>query len=298
MLNISIILPVFNGLRYTKQCLESLFDRHRIEQLEANIYIIIVDDGSTDGSFEWINENYSQVKLLKGNGNLWWSGGVNLAVEYAVNQLNTDYILWWNNDIVASAKYFENLIAVLNQNDENTIVGSKINLAQKKDIVWSMGGLFNPYSGKKSMIGSEKKDGDEYDKIVECDWLPGMGTITHKTVYEKIGMLDEKNFPQYHGDSDFTFRAKTNGFKIIVHPNLKIYNDTRHSGLKHDESFRRLAQSLFSIKSNFNIKRDFIFYRKHSKSMKAYLVVVNKYFKYIGGFIKWKALGLFGSKRK
>jgi GT2 family glycosyltransferase len=161
-----------------------------------------------------------------------------------------------------------------------------------------MGGIFDPYSGKKILIGSETEDKGKYNAMIECDWLPGMGTITHRSVYEKVGMLDSVNFPQYHGDSDFTFRAKKMGYRIIVHPDLQIYNDTRHSGLKHDESIKRLFESLFSIRSNFNIKKDFKYYRKHSKSWKAYSVPISKYFKYIGGFFKWKILGILGLKRK
>jgi len=298
MLNIAIVYPVFNGLPYTKKGLHSLFSVHKIEKKNAGFYVVIVDDGSTDGSHNWIKENYPQVKLLKGTGNLWWSGGINMAVRYAIDELNCDFILWWNNDIVASEGYFDRLVEILYLHEFRTIIGSKICLLQAKDTVWSMGGLFDAVTGKKSMIGSHHPDGETYNKITECDWLPGMGTVTHKTVYHIVGMLDDVNFPQYHGDSDFTFRAKQHGYRILVYPQLLIYNDTTHSGLKHDESFRKLTQSLFSIKSNFNIKKDILFYKKHTVSMKAYNVLVNKYFKYIGGFLKWRLLAVFGFKRK
>lgn len=298
MLNIAIVFPVFNGLGYTKDCLESLYNTHKISTINANIFTVIVDDASTDGSYEWIHKNYPQVNLLKGDGNLWWSGGINMAVRYAIDKLNADYILWWNNDIIAEKTYFENLIQILNNNDIKTIIGSKIYLYQNKKIIWSMGGMFNPYTGEKSMIGTEQYDGDNFRQIVECDWLTGMGTITHKSVYNKIGMLDEKNFPQYYGDSDFIYRAKLNGYTIIVNPKLKIYNDTRSSGLKHDESFKKLIKSLFTVKSSFNIKKEYKFYKRYSKSYRAYLVLLYKYFKYVGGFFKWKILGLIGIKRK
>jgi GT2 family glycosyltransferase len=159
-----------------------------------------------------------------------------------------------------------------------------------------MGGTFDVNTGFKSLIGTAEADNTKYESIIDCDWLPGMGTITHKSVYEKIGWLDEKNFPQYHGDSDFTLRAKKNGFRIIVDPSLKIYNDTRHSGIRHNNNFSKLVQSLFSIKSNYNIKKDFLFYKKHCISMKAYRILFTKYFRYIGGFLKWKTLRLFGYK--
>lgn len=297
MLRIAIVFPVFNGLSHTKTCLKSLFDSHKIEQFDHEIKVVLVDDGSTDNTSVWITENYPQVNLLAGTGNLWWSGGVNMAIDFALDKLKSDYIIWWNNDIVAAENYFPNLMTILNNHDGTTIIGSKIFHAHNKDTIWSMGGLFDPKTGFKSLIGTAEKDQEKYKKLTACNWLPGMGTITHKSVYEKIGMLDEKNFPQYHGDSDFTFRAFKKGIPIVVYPDLVIYNDTHHSGIRHAGSLKRLVQSLFSIKSNYNISRDFIFYKKHNESIKAYSVLFKKYFNYIGGFLKWKILGWFGIKK-
>jgi GT2 family glycosyltransferase len=298
MFKISIVIPIFNGLEFTKECLQNFYKTSNgLLNNELEYSVIIADDGSTDGSADWIRENYPQVTVLKGDGDLWWSGGVNLAVKHALNDLNADYIVWWNNDIIASENYFADLSKILKTNPENVIIGSKIYLAQDQKTVWSVGGIFNPRNGFKDMVGRGQLDSDKLSKITENDWLPGMGTVTHKSVYEKIGYLDNANFPQYHGDSDFTYRAKINGFKIITHPNLKIFNNTENSGLKHNESIKMLYQSLFSIKSNFNIKKDVLFYKKHAQSLFAYQVLIKKYFKYIGGFMKWKVLGVFGKKR-
>jgi GT2 family glycosyltransferase len=294
---ITIVLPVHNGLDFTKNCLESLYNVHKIEVQRATYFLIIVDDGSTDGTSEWIEQHFPQVIILKGNGHLWWSGGINMGMKYAFDKLNADYILWWNNDIDAGKNYFENLIKEAEATGKQTIIGSKIYLAQQKDTIWAMGGLFDIYTGKKEMVGSGQKENDGLQRPVEADWLPGMGTLIHRNICEKIGWIDEKTFPQYHGDSDYTLRAKLNGFKIVVFPSLKIYNDTTHSGLKHQESLKLLIRSLFSIRSNYNISRDFKFYGRFVKSKKAYLVVMNKYIRYIGGFIKWKLLSIFGVER-
>lgn len=296
-MTISIIIPIFNGLKFTKSCLFSLVNEHKIENKKVKFYLIVIDDGSTDGSKEWIEENYPQVIVLTGNGNLWWSGGINKGVDYAINTLETNYVVWWNNDIIAGEEYFDNLISIAGEVESNTIVGSKIFLAQDKDTVWAMGGLFDINSGYKEMVGSEQPDNEALQNPIEVDWLPGMGTLIHRDIYNKIGMVDEKTFPQYHGDSDFTLRAKLNGFKIMVFPTLKIYNDTTNSGLKHNESFNRLFRSLFSIRSNYNISKDFKFYYRHTKSIKAYKIFLEKYIRYVGGFMKWKLLQLLGVKR-
>lgn len=298
MTTIAIVFPVFNGLSYTKKCLKALYQR--FEALKSKPYqfkVIIVDDGSSDGSGQWIRDNYPQVILKTGNGNLWWSGGVNMALKAGLEEHGVDYFVWWNNDIIPGEDYFINLIDILEKTTTDTVIGSKIYLDPDYRTIWSMGGKFDVKTGFKSMIGTQTMDGPEFEKPQPCDWLTGMGTITHRSVYEEIGMLDENLFPQYHGDADFTLRASKAGFKVVAMPGLNIYNDTRHSGLKHDESFGRLWQSLFSIRSNFNIKKDFQFYAKHCTSFKAYKVPATKYISYIGGYFKWKILGWFGKKR-
>lgn len=297
MLKLSIVLAIFNGLEFTKNCLKLL--KATTENVSGDIQfsIIVVDDGSFDNSAEWIRNNYPEVQLLNGNGNLWWSGGINMAVNHAIEKLNSDYIVWWNNDITPDENYFQNLGKLLKDNDTNTIIGSKTYYAHQKDMIWSMGGLFDPKTGFKDMVGTKMIDNENFQEPIEVDWLPGMGTVTHRSVYNKIGMLDERNFPQYHGDSDFTFKAKQNGFKIVVYPTLKIYNDISHSGLKHNESFSGLLKSMFTIKSNYNIKKDFLFYKKYAGSYKAYSVLIGKYGRYIGGFFKWKIFSIFGVKR-
>jgi GT2 family glycosyltransferase len=297
-MKIAIVFPVFNGLNYTKTCLRSLFEQIGTnDSLEVMFEVVVVDDGSTDGTSQWITDHFPNVHLLNGNGNLWWSGGINKAIEYGLNHIHTDYFIWWNNDILPATNYFDAVKTLLKTHPTDTIIGSKIFLAQLPDVVWSMGGLFDPKTGQKSMVGSNQKDSHSLNNQIPCDWLTGMGTITHNTVYRNIGLLDERNFPQYHGDSDFTFRAKKAGYRIVADPTLIIYNDTRNSGLKHDEKFSQLWQSLFSIRSNFNLKKDFLFYRKHASSLRAFLVPVTKYLRYIGGFLKWKILGLFGIQR-
>lgn len=298
MIKIAIVFPVFNGLNYTKKCLESLFTLFGLSaDKDATFHVVITDDGSTDGTSEWIGQHFPQVNLCEGTGDLWWSGGINKAINYALEELKCDYILWWNNDILPHEDYFINLIKLLKTSDNKTVFGSKVYLAQDKSTIWSMGGIFNTTTGFKSMIGSGEKDGEKYNAPVYCDWLTGMGTITHSSVYDNIGMVDEHNFPQYHGDSDFTLRAKKAGYKIMVSPDLKIYNDTTNTGLKHNESFKGLYSSLFSIRSNYNIKKDILFYKKHTTSIFAYRVVLKKYLKYTGGFLKWKILSFFGIKR-
>jgi GT2 family glycosyltransferase len=297
-MKLSILVPVFNNLNFTKKCLTNL--KHEIDQTKVDdlsLDIVVINDGSTDNTASWVKANHPEVHLLKGDGNLWWSGGINKGVVYSLDELNADYILWWNNDILAKENYFNKLYNILKTNSTNTLIGSKI-ISIKGDQIFGIGGIFDPVKGIRYMIGNEvplKKD--IFHEPIEVDWFPGMGTTIHKSVFQKIGLVDEKNFPQYHGDSDFTYRARINGYKLIAYPSLLIENDMENTGLEHEDSFNNLMQSLTSIKSNFNLRKDILFINKYRISHRAYNILFKKYITYIGGFAKWKLLGIFGQKR-
>ncbi|MGC9344580.1 MAG: glycosyltransferase family 2 protein, partial [Bacteroidales bacterium] len=202
--------------------------------------VVIIDDGSTDGTKDWIEENYPDIKIIRGNGDLWWSGGINYGARYAIEEQNVEFLLLWNNDILANKDYFIKLDELIPNLGNDTILGSKIYYLEPLNKIWSLGGYFNPQNGKKYMIGYEELENKTYTSPIEVDWLPGMGTIVPSEIVREIGYWDDRYFPQYHGDSDFTYRAKVAGFKIIVNPELIIRNDNTNTGLIHGGSIKKL----------------------------------------------------------
>jgi len=298
-MKVAIVIPVFNNLQYTKTCLQSFAKLEYTIEGETIEYIpIIIDDGSSDGTEDWVKANFPNIPLLKGDGNLWWSGGVNKGAEYALNEINCTHILLWNNDIVCAENYFEELSKLITATTDDVVIGSKISDTSTPPKTWSMGGVYNTSNGKKFMYGLDAPVPELTNGYVVADWLPGMGTLIPKAVIDKIGYWNAKDFPQYHGDSDFTFRAKKAGFKIFVYPQLQIFNDTKNTGLKHGGSFKKLKESLTSIRSQYNWKIDKKFYSYYANSVSGYKHLYIKYFRYIVGFFKWKILNVFGLKSK
>lgn len=267
-----------------------------MEHLEYSI--IVIDDGSKDGSSEWIKATFPDVIVLQGDGNLWWSGGINMGAAFALAQGDFEYVMLWNNDIIPADDYFTALDALIPQISEHAIIGSKIYSMGEDNIVWSFGGQFNPRSGKIYMLGYEEVDSNKYSSPARADWLPGMGTLVPLKVIHKIGYWDALNFPQYHGDSDFTYRAKLAGFELWVYPQLRIWNNRENTGLKHQGSFRTLMQLFTDTKSNFNWKMHMCFYKKYSKGFLAYIPLFHVYARLVGGFFKWKILVFFGVSRR
>ena len=297
MKKVSVLIPIHNGIECTKKCLHELNGLFKTgEYTNCEFSIIVIDDGSSDGSKEWISANYPRVMILEGDGNLWWSGAVNKGAKHAFEGTGSDYVLLWNNDIKPKGNYFVILSRIISQEPDSTIIGSKIcNL--NNNMIWSFGGIFNPKTGKKYMIGFNQTDSDKFNKVIEVDWLTGMGTLVSKKAVDRIGYWDRYNFPQYHGDSDFTYRAKLNGFKLKVFPELVLYNDTSVTGYSHNYNMKRLFISFTNIKSKLNIRKNILFYRKYAKSPLAYLSLIILYFRAIGGFIKWNTLKLIGIKK-
>lgn len=293
----AILLPVYNHLAYTKLTLEILTPL--LGEIENEVFdILLIDDGSTDGTSDWVRLNYPDVIILEGDGDLWWSGAVNMGASYALDQLKVDYLILWNNDIIVHKKYFNELVAICNGLNEPVVLGSKILVEGQPDMVWSAGGFFNPRSGKINMYGYFQNDSDEFCQVREVDWFTGMGTIIPKEVIEKIGFWDNVNFPQYHGDTDFTYRAKLEGFPLRIYPSLILYNHVENSGIEHHGNFKSLLKLITDIRSKSNLRKNLIFYKKYVRSPFAYLPLTWFYLKIFGGFFKWKLLRMVGLRKK
>src|SRR6478736_9895838 len=99
-----IVIPVFNRKKFTADCLQSLLNQtHRAD------FIIVVDDGSTDGTWEMLDAVFPEVIVLRGDGNLFWTAAINLGIRCALS-LNPDYVMTLNNDTVASGDFIEKML--------------------------------------------------------------------------------------------------------------------------------------------------------------------------------------------
>jgi GT2 family glycosyltransferase len=280
-----MVIPIHNGIDYTLKFLKSL------EKVTyPNYEIIIVDDGSTDGSSDKIFNNFPKVTIIHGDGNLWWSGATNKGVEYAIKN-NADYILTINNDVEVEPDFLTELVKCA-QNNPKALIGSKINYIDDKDKVWYMGSIIDRERADVIVFGGID-DKNIKEKKAEC--LTGMSMLVPISVFEEIGFFDAKNFPQYLADSDFSIRAKNVGYDLIVTPKSTVYVDVNSSwSVKQRKKIKLnfIFNALFSIRSAYNISIRYKFYKRHWG--KGYIRALLKlYYLYFFKFIK-----LFFKKRK
>lgn len=247
---IYIIIPVHNRKEFTKGCLLSLR-----AQTFKDFKIVVIDDGSTDGTVEMLKYEFPEVQILEGDGTLWWTTAINLGIKYALVN-NAEYILTLNNDTVANEKFLENLMkyaspciiqGALWKDDQNNIVDGGT-----KKIIWTL-----DISEKiKNTLSSEEVFG-----LKKITHYSGRGLFIHKSIFSKIGLFDSKYFPHYYADTDFTMRAIKKGIRIYINYDaiLNIFQEESWSKrIKKMRSIRGYLLHLFSIKGGGNIKN---FYR-------------------------------------
>jgi GT2 family glycosyltransferase len=232
---------------------------------ELNFRIVVIDDGSVDGSSEWIKNNYPEIIILNGDGNLWWTGSINKGAKFSVEELKSDWILLWNDDTNCSEDYFFQLEKILRNNlYNNAILVSKIFWLNEDGKLFNFGCFFNNKTGVKVAVGYNEKDSDKYNSILKVDWSGGMGTLIPGSILVKLNYFDALNFPQYAGDSDFFLRAKKEGYFSYAIPFLKIYNNRDTTGIYKVKSFKDFKNLLFSNRSMYNFKQNFKFTKRHS----------------------------------
>ncbi|WP_088013319.1 glycosyltransferase family 2 protein [Gottfriedia acidiceleris] len=274
MYKVSIVIPIYNGIENTLICLNSLSHIKYI-----NYEVIVVDDGSTDNSSEIILKNYPKVKLLYGDGNLWWSGGVNKGIKYALEN-GSDYVLLLNNDNFIENDILEILMNVSN-NYPNSIISSAVYDSKNNELI-DAGGFFSLKQGLKLY-----KKYEDVNQCREIEWCGGMGVLIPKNIFENIGLFDDISFPQYYGDADFMYRARKLRYKILSVPFSKVYNNVETTGLSAKiANFKDLKDVLFSIRSNNNIIINWKFYKRHFGVLRTISVIISRYYYIIGGFTK------------
>lgn len=277
---VSVIIPIHNGVKYTLECLDSL---RRIDY--SNFEVIVVDDGSTDGSFQSISSNYPDVKVLVGDGHLWWTGAVNMGIRDAL-QRDPEYILLLNNDNVVERSSFNELVKCALENPRS-IVGSKVCFLNNPAKIRHAGGAIDWSTGRLVDLHHGDLDVGQFRGIEQVDWLGGMGVLVPSQAFAEVGFFDDENFPQYMGDIDYWLRASKAGYRILVNPMSVVWDNPEHSrtrALGRRLSPRYIFKSLFSIGSHVNIRVQYKFFRKHcpSKDFPRSLLLF-----YAGCFLYW-----------
>ena len=232
------VIPVRNRKDKTLRFLEQF-----IQQKYNDLHIVLVDANSTDGTQDSIIIDYPQVKLIHVDDECYWTGSTNRGIEYALaNQ--ADFILTINDDSYVGIDYISDLVNLaLKYNTE--ILGSRIDYMDNPGFIWSLGaycnwGTRNILQLSYSQLWIDDLPPEIQEKeVVEVRSLAGNGVLINKSVFNKIGLYNEKFLPHYHADSEFIMRAIKNKISAYASTKIVVYNDFSidPESLKYESSF-------------------------------------------------------------
>ncbi len=208
---IATLITCHNRKQKTLDCLAALANQ---SASTIALAIYLVDDGSTDGTAAAVSAAYPQVKLIQGDGNLFWNGGMRLAFATAL-ELDYDYYLWLNDDTLLYPDALRILLETADRvaaqgRDPAAIVGST---CDPETGAFTYGGMVRD-SWLRPLRFPQVRPGDE---PIQCDTLNGNCVLIPRAVASVVGNLDPA-FIHYMGDIDYGLRAKQQGCTVWIAP--------------------------------------------------------------------------------
>jgi GT2 family glycosyltransferase len=242
-----IVIPVYNRLQFTKECLESLE-----KQTVRADKIIIVDDGSTDGTGEVLAEWYPDVTVLRGDGTLFWTASINKGIRHAL-LLGADHVMTLNNDTIASPTFVENMLRASRAVPQSLVGALDVDSSTRKP--YYGGEILNwKWSTSRYLLDFLRKD--EQKGLHEVSLFPARGLLIPRLVFDNIGLFDEERLPHYMADYDFTLTAARNGYKIYCNFDAVLYTYPEEGGdhkIRKKKTWINYWKHLFNIKGGGNL---------------------------------------------
>lgn len=229
-MRVSVILVNYNGLPYNDTCIMSVLE----SEWDGELDIYVVDNGSTDGSMEAMEERWGKdprLSFLYMGENLGFSAANNAGIRKAL-QNGSDYIMLLNNDTSVEKTMIRDL-AQAQKKHGNCITVPKIFYYDRPGMIWSAGGGLSKIVKKPFSFGENQNDSPEFDSEKKCANGNGCCLFLDREVMEKVGYLDESFF-LYYEDTEFCMRAGECGVDIIYVPTARMYHKVNGSTKGND----------------------------------------------------------------
>lgn len=210
---VSIIIVNWNGGQVFKNCLLSL---SKISY--PNWELIVIDNGSTDGSAGFINKYIERTRVIRNRVNVGFAPANNQGYKISKGK----YILLLNNDTVVEPIFLDILIEKMTRKKDLGVVQPKIKVMDNPKYL-DNAGSFMTRIGFLHHWGFQKKDGKKFGSEKEVFATKGACMLVRRKVVEKIGLFDP-DFVSYFEESDFCWRAWIAGWKVLYYPEVFIYH--------------------------------------------------------------------------
>lgn len=239
--NIAIVILTWNGLKYTRRCLESL----NLSSMPAWVEVIVVDNGSSDGTVEFLRK-INGIRLIENKKNLGYSRAVNMGIRAAKEDAD---IVLLNNDVeLIESNWLDRLSEIAFAKKNLGIIGVKI--VQDAGTLQHCGAYLplDTYWGQQ--IAGGEVDIGQYAGLFECESVVFACVYIKRTVINSIGLLSE-DFFAYFEDTDFCMRARRSGINVAMCGDIRVRHtessSTKENGVSHNDIFLS-SQQIFKDK--------------------------------------------------
>jgi len=238
-MTVHVLIPVFNRLAMTKRIITQL----RKQVLDESLEMIVIDDGSSDGTAEFL-KTQADVFTLTGNGNLWWGGAIDLGLKTILGTENSDegWVLFMNNDTEIREDYIQCLLDEA-RSHAPAAVGSVVRDYEYPHELLSVGPLIDPWRFSVMDLGLKAFAENE---VVEVDALAGRGVLYPLEALRLAGGMRPGTFPHYLADYEVSTRVRKSGWRLLVACNATVFS-SRDFGSTYRG--KRLWDRYFSIRS-------------------------------------------------
>lgn len=217
---ISVIVLNWNGKHLLEECLQSV-----LLQQNGSIEVIVVDNGSTDGSVDFLRMGYhDRLQVIALDSNQGWAGGNNRGIEAATGE----YLLLLNNDACLGPGFFEALRKGIARHSGAGMFTPKILNYYDRTLMDNAGHVVYGDGTARGRARS-RKDGEEFSQEEEVLCPSGAAGVYHRDVFEKAGLIDERYFA-YGEDTELGLRARRAGFACYYIPTAVVYHKYSASG--------------------------------------------------------------------
>jgi GT2 family glycosyltransferase len=215
---VSIVVLNHNQYALTRDCLRSL----AVVSYPA-FDVILVDNGSTDGSCERLRGEFPDVETLSLSDNLGVAGGRNTGARKALEE-GADYVLFLDNDTIVSPECLTELIAVSESDPSIGAAAPAVYVHDNPVTIFSMGGIYYPRLAHSRLRDMGQRATGVADNVIESDWLGGVAILNKRELFERVGFLDEDFFPYGPEDLDWGLRVRRAGYKVVVAPRAIVWH--------------------------------------------------------------------------
>ncbi|MCB9274499.1 MAG: glycosyltransferase family 2 protein [Lewinellaceae bacterium] len=188
-----------------------------------NFDVVVIDNGSTDGTKDYVNGKWPQADVLRTEKNLGYSGGFNFGLDHAFKALKADYVLITNNDVKADTQVVSALVSVARADERIGFVTGKVYYYDQPDTLQTVGKHEDAIRWNGEHIGGRTRDEGQFEEVSERIFIDDIFMLVRREVYEKAGDYDT-TFRFQAEEFDWQARAKKLGFKAYYTPHAKIWH--------------------------------------------------------------------------